>query len=214
MHFTSVGDGRQYADSPSVHLTFDDGPHSFYTPHILDLLSQHNVPATFCVIGRYAAEHPHITRRIIADGHEIANHTMNHPDLSKCEPTKVASEIAQANCAIKSVCPEARLRHVRAPYGLWTEHVLSCAARAGLGALHWSVDPRDWSRPGADAIVNAVLSSIQPGAIVLLHDGCPPDERKWGRDQGLRDQTICAVSHLIPALRSRGFAIRPIPHFH
>ncbi|WP_082847987.1 chitooligosaccharide deacetylase NodB [Bradyrhizobium sp. DOA9] len=214
LHFTKANNATDCAGLPSVHLTFDDGPDSVWTPHLLDVLAQHNVPATFCVIGRYATEHPHLIRRIIADGHEIANHTMTHPDLSRCEPANVASEIAQASRVITSVCPEARLRHIRAPYGLWTEHVLSCASRAGLAALHWSVDPRDWSRPGVDAIVNAVLHSIQPSSIVLLHDGCPPDERKWHCDLSVRDQTVSAVSRLIPALLNRGFAIRPIPHIH
>ncbi|MGF6875727.1 peptidoglycan/xylan/chitin deacetylase (PgdA/CDA1 family) [Paraburkholderia sp. MM5477-R1] len=67
-------------------------------------------------------------------------------------------------------CPQAAVRHMRAPYGIWTDEVVAEVAKAGLAALDWSVGPRDWSRPGVDAIVSAVLASVRPGAIVLLHD--------------------------------------------
>ncbi|MGV7219506.1 chitooligosaccharide deacetylase NodB [Bradyrhizobium sp. UFLA05-112] len=198
----------------SVYLTFDDGPNPFCTPGILDVLAEYRAPATFCVLGTYAANEPKLIRRMVAEGHEVANHTMTHPDLSKCEPDEVQYEILTASRAIMSVCPQAVVRHVRAPYGIWTEEVLAKSAKAGLAALHWSVDPRDWSCPGVDAIVGAVLASVRPGAIVLLHDGCPPDELGRCIHSGLRDQTLKALSQLIPALRDRGFAICPLPQLH
>ncbi|WP_028002359.1 chitooligosaccharide deacetylase NodB [Sinorhizobium arboris] len=195
----------------NVYLTFDDGPNPLFTPEILDVLEKHGVPATFFVIGAYAAEQPQLIRRMIAEGHEVANHTMTHPDLSRCGPSDVHHEILEANKAIRTACPQASVRHVRAPYGIWTEEVLATSAGAGLAPLHWSVDPRDWSRPGADAIVDAVLASVQPGAVVLLHDGCPPDEIRPGAEEGLRDQTVIALARLIPALRERGFGICALP---
>ncbi|UWU19409.1 chitooligosaccharide deacetylase NodB [Rhizobium sullae] len=196
------------ADDRSVYLTFDDGPNPFSTPQILDVLAEHRVPATFFVVGVFAKEQPDLIRRIVAEGHDVANHTMTHPDLTACEPQDIEREINEASRAILSACPEAAVRHIRAPYGAWTEDVLSKSASAGLEAVHWSSDPRDWSRPGVDAIVDAVLSTARPGAIVLLHDGCPPDEVGLS---GLRDQTLLALSRLIPALHSRGFAIRLLP---
>ncbi len=74
-----------------------------------------------------------------------------------------------------------------------------------------SVDPRDWSRPGVDAIVSAVLASVRPGAIVLLHDGCPPGESGRCCHAGLRDQTLMALSRLIPELHDCGFVISSLP---
>ncbi|KRR06494.1 chitooligosaccharide deacetylase NodB [Bradyrhizobium jicamae] len=198
----------------SVYLTFDDGPNPLCTPDVLDVLAEHRVPATFFVIGAYAADQPKLIRRMIAEGHEVANHTMNHPDLSRCEPAEVQHEILTASSVIGIACPQASVRHIRAPYGVWTEEALTTSARAGLAAVHWSVDPRDWSRPGVDAIVDTVLVSLRPGAIVLLHDGCPPDELGRDTDAGLRDQTLKALSHLIPALHDRGFAIRSLPQSH
>nr|WP_289851688.1 chitooligosaccharide deacetylase NodB [Sinorhizobium meliloti] len=192
----------------SVYLTFDDGPNPFCTPQILDVLAEYRVPATFFVIGAYAKEQPELIRRIVAEGHEVANHTMTHPDLSTCGPHEVEREIIEANKAIISACPQAEVRHIRAPFGAWSEDVLSTSASAGLRAIHWSSDPRDWSRPGVDAIVERVLSTARPGAIVLLHDGCPPDEAEL---LGLRDQTLLALSRIIPVLHGRGFAIRALP---
>ncbi|MET4037132.1 peptidoglycan/xylan/chitin deacetylase (PgdA/CDA1 family) [Bradyrhizobium sp. RT6a] len=91
---------------------------------------------------------------------------------------------------------------------------LAASAKAELAALHWSVDPQDWARPGVEAIVAAVLASLQPGAIVLLHDGCPPDELGRRPHAGRRDQTVMALAQLIPALHDRGFAIRSLPQPH
>nr|AAC80566.1 NodB [Bradyrhizobium sp. SNU001] len=161
--------------SRAVHLTFDDGPNPFCTPEVLDVLAQHRVPATFFVIGTYATEHPELIRRMIAEGHEVANHTMTHPDLSRCGLRSYTTRCCRR--AKPSVCGARWPRPgICEPYGIWTRDMLAVAARAGLTALHWSVDPRDWSRPGVDAIVNSVLANVRPGAIVLLHDGYPPDE--------------------------------------
>ncbi|MBB5536456.1 chitooligosaccharide deacetylase NodB [Rhizobium giardinii] len=195
----------------SVYLTFDDGPHPIFTPEVLDVLAQHQVPATFFVIGEYAADQPKLIQRMIAEGHEVANHTMTHPDLSICEPSEVQSQILEADRAIKSASRQASVRYIRAPYGIWTEEVLITVASAGLTAVHWSVDPRDWSNPGVDAIVSAVLDSIRPGAIVLLHDGCPPSELQPDNDASLRYQTVAALSRIIPALHDRGFVISALP---
>ncbi|UVD54808.1 chitooligosaccharide deacetylase NodB (plasmid) [Rhizobium sp. Pop5] len=194
----------------SVYLTFDDGPHPFCTPEILDILAEHRVPATFFVIGEFLADQSKLIQRMIAEGHEVANHTMTHPDLSDCEPDEVQRQILETNRVIKMAAPQAVVRHIRAPYGIWTEEVLKASANAELTAVHWSVDPRDWSLPGADAIVNDVLQSVRPGSIVLLHDGCPSSEMQQGTDRSLRHQTIMALSRIIPALHDRGFVFRSL----
>ncbi|WP_095205331.1 chitooligosaccharide deacetylase NodB [Mesorhizobium carmichaelinearum] len=199
------------AEDRSVYLTFDDGPNRFYTPDILTVLAEYRVPATFFVLGTYATNQPELIRRMVAEGHEVANHTMTHPDLSTCEPEEIERQIIEANGAIRAACPQAVPRLVRAPYGLWNEDVLSISARAGLTSVHWSVDPMDWSRPGVSAIVEAVLASIQPGAIILLHDGCPPDEVARCTISASRDQTLMALPHIISGLRDRRFVFRSLP---
>ncbi|MDK1389253.1 chitooligosaccharide deacetylase NodB [Sinorhizobium sp. 7-81] len=193
-----------------VYLTFDDGPNPLFTPEILDLLAEHRVSATFFVIGAYAKQQPELIRRMVAEGHEVANHTMTHLDLSTCGLGEIEREILEANSAIRMACPGAPVRHMRAPFGAWTEEVLAVSTKAEMAPVHWSVDPRDWSRPGVDAIVDSVLASVRPGAIVLLHDGCPPDELKPGSHASLRDQTVEALSRIIPALHDGGFSIHSL----
>ncbi|CDI12057.1 chitooligosaccharide deacetylase NodB [Agrobacterium pusense] len=192
----------------SVYLTFDDGPNPFCTPDILDVLAERRVPATFFVIGAYAADQPALIQRMVAEGHAVGNHTMTHPDLTTCRLEEIEYQITEASSAIKAASPQAAPKHMRAPYGLWNEDVLSISERAGLTPVHWSVDPRDWSRPGVNVIVDAVLNSVQPGAIVLLHDGCPPSELVGQSLSGLRDQTLMALSRVITGLHERGFFIR------
>lgn len=201
------GDGER-----SIFLTFDDGPNLFCTPQVLDVLAEHQALATFCVIGAYAARHPELIRRIAAEGHGVANHTMTHPDLSRCEPGEASREIVEASRVIRRICPQLPLDYLRAPYGVWTGEAHAAAALFELDPLSWSVDPQDWARPGADAIVETVLKDIRPGGIILLHDGCPPGELPDGSHAGLRAQTVMALQRLIPALHQRGFVFRPLPH--
>ncbi|MGX9120684.1 chitooligosaccharide deacetylase NodB [Mesorhizobium sp. BHbsci] len=201
------GTGRR-----AVYLTFDDGPNPVCTPDVLDLLAENQASATFFVIGAYAADQPKLIQRMIAEGHRVANHTMTHPDFSECRPSQIHYEILEANRVIRIACPQASVAHMRVPYGTWTEQALTTCVRAGLTPVHWSIDPRDWSRPGVDAIVDTVSGSVRPGAIVLLHDGCPPSEFRPDAQAGLRDQTLMALSRLIPELHERGFAIRSLPN--
>ncbi len=194
-----------------VYLTFDDGPHPIWTPKVLDLLAWHQVPATFCVVGAYAAEYPELIQRMVSEGHDVANHSLSHRDLSKCEPDQIRHEIAEANSLIQRACPAAAVRYMRAPYGKWTDEVIAESMKAGLMSLHWSVDPRDWSSPGAEAIVDSVLTSVLPGSIVLLHDGSPPDECDLHDHDASREQTVIALSRLIPRLKEMGFVISSLP---
>ncbi|WP_024510036.1 chitooligosaccharide deacetylase NodB [Bradyrhizobium sp. ARR65] len=207
-------EGRDRIERPGVYLTFDDGPNPRFTADILDVLAQHKVSATFFVIGAYALDQPKLIQRMVAEGHEVANHTMTHPDLSRCDPAEVEQEIFAASSAIRMANPQVCPRYMRAPYGMWTEEVLAVSARASLAAVHWTLDTRDWARPGVDAIIDTVLSSVRPGVIVLLHDGCPPEELSSSSDAALRDQTVSALSRLIPQLHERGFSIRSLPKPH
>ncbi|GAB7038872.1 chitooligosaccharide deacetylase NodB [Catenuloplanes niger JCM 9533] len=183
----------------TVSLTFDDGPHATYTPQILDVLAAERVTATFCLVGTQAQRYPALVRRIVADGHRLCNHSMRHDNMSTWTPAQIEADLLAANAAIRAAAPDARIPYFRAPYGAWGQ---SAAVAAGLGMarLGWTVDPRDWSRPGTDAIVTAVLAQLRPGGIVLMHDG-----------GGDRSQTVAALAVLIPRLRTDGwtFAVPP-----
>ncbi|CCD87683.1 Nodulation protein B (Chitooligosaccharide deacetylase) [Bradyrhizobium sp. ORS 285] len=204
--------GNESVDDRCVYLTFDDGPDRRNTSEILSVLSEYNVPATFCVLGVYALRERDLIRRMASEGHEIVNHSMSHADLSKCDIAELQYQIDQACFAIKSVCPGGVIRYFRAPYGRWTDSVIYCAAQRGMLPLYWSIDPRDWSRPGVDKIVSVVLEAARPGSVILLHDGCPPNEQGGGSRNCRRDETVLAVARLIPALHGLGLKIAALPN--
>lgn len=177
----------------SVFLTLDDGPDPTWTPQVLDVLRQHGVKATFCVVGRYARTYPALVRQIVAEGHALCNHTQNHAALDTLSPAAAETEIASAQSAIVAASGTAPTVF-RLPYGRGNAIVTAIAAKLGMATLGWNVDPSDYTRPGADQIVARVSQSVRPGAIVLLHDG-----------GGDRSQTVAAVQRLIPALRDAGY---------
>jgi peptidoglycan-N-acetylglucosamine deacetylase len=177
-----------------IALTIDDGPSPTWTPPILDLLARLDIRATFCVVGRQAAAHPSLVADVAAAGHQIANHTYTHRFLRDASPGRISTEITRATEAIAAATGGRRPRLFRAPGGEWSPAVLAeCAAR-GLRPLDWSVDPRDWSRPGASSIITTILTRTVPGAIILEHDG-----------GGDRSQTLQALTRVLPGLLDSGY---------
>jgi peptidoglycan/xylan/chitin deacetylase (PgdA/CDA1 family) len=177
-----------------VALTIDDGPDPEWTPKVLALLERLDVRATFCVVGRQAAAHPGLVAAVAGAGHLVANHTHTHTFLRTATASRVRSEIGRATEAITAATGGRPPALFRAPGGEWTPAVLAECAAQGLRPLGWSVDPRDWSRPGTTSIVRAILGSTVPGSIILEHDG-----------GGDRSQTLQALAEALPRLLDRGF---------
>jgi len=181
-------------DGPKVvALTIDDGPSPVYTPQILKILHRYGVIASFSMIGRNATAFPGVAREVAAAGHMIVNHTWDHYNLGSMSAVAVQEEISRATDAIHAATGE-RPGMFRAPYGVWPPAVFSYCARAGLTPLAWSVDPRDWSRPGVGAIVRDIESDSRTGSIILEHDG-----------GGNRSQTVAALKIWLPRLLAAGY---------
>ncbi len=179
---------------PAVALTFDDGPDPRWTPDVLDLLRRHGAVATFCVVGAQVAAHPDLVRDIVAAGHRLCDHTRTHDEgLAARSAEDMADEIVGARDDLAAVV-DAHVAYFRAPGGNWSPDVLELAVGSGMQPLGWSVDPRDWRRPGATAIVEAVQREVRPGAVILLHDG-----------GGRREQTVAALARLLPWLVDHGY---------
>ncbi|GGV22736.1 hypothetical protein GCM10010182_51250 [Actinomadura cremea] len=176
----------------TIALTIDDGPHPEWTPKTLDLLAEHDVRATFFIIGEQVREHRALTRRIADAGHQICNHTMHHPlSLAGMSTKGVRAEVAEAHDRIADatgVLPG----FFRAPGGNWSERVMDVIAEYGMLPIDWSIDPRDWARPGAGR-VRARLLEARDGDILLCHDG-----------GGDRSQTVKALRKAVPELKKRG----------
>ncbi|QDR83293.1 polysaccharide deacetylase family protein [Sporomusa termitida] len=153
-----------------VALTFDDGPCPPYTEQILDILQERQIPATFFVLGYNVAQYPDLTRRIVAEGHQLGNHTYTHVDLLKLNRRGVIEEIEKTNQAIAAAVGYAP--HVmRPPHGFRDAVVMDIMAEYQLKVVEWSVASRDWLNPGTAVIVDRTLRRVKNGSIILLHDG-------------------------------------------
>jgi len=172
-------------------MTFDDGPSPETTPRLLDMLKQRNIKATFFLIGENAAANPDLVRRILAEGHELGNHTWTHPQLSKLSDDRVTAEISKTQEAIKAASGYTPTL-LRPPYGAITSRQREWIAnRFGLNIILWSVDPFDWKRPGSSVITQRILSQARPGAIILSHD--------------IHKQTVDAMPATLDGLIGKGY---------
>jgi peptidoglycan/xylan/chitin deacetylase (PgdA/CDA1 family) len=181
-----------------VALTFDDGPSLYSSPPIIAYLERTHTPATFFVEGQYARLWPNLLRREWLDGFAIGMHTWNHPSMIRVSYQEREHQFGDTAKAIRDVLgKDACLWFWRPPYGDLNAGVFDQATAHGLTTLDWNDDPRDWSRPGVQAIVNTALSEATPGGIILFHDG-----------PALRDQTAAALPLILEGLKQRG--LRPV----
>lgn len=169
-----------------VALTFDDGPGP-HTARLLDHLARARVRATFFVVGAQAEANAALLRRIVAERHELGNHTWSHARLTGLPAEGVRREVQRTQQAVHR-CTGVRPRLFRPPYAVTDARV---ARAAGLPQIMWSVDPMDWRAADPERTVRAVLRDVHPGAIVLLHDTHAP--------------TVAAVPQILARLERRGY---------
>jgi len=156
-------------NGPFIAMTFDDGPHASNTPRLLDMLKARNIRATFFTVGSRTVTYPGIMRRIIADGHELANHTWTHPKLSSLSDNAVRSELKRAHSALVNLGVAPRM--YRPPYGAITARQKQWIMNEfGYPTIQWSVDPEDWRTKSAALTRSRILNQTRPGAIILVHD--------------------------------------------
>lgn len=181
---------------PFVALTFDDGPHPQLTPQLLDVLRKEGVRATFYVIGRNVETYPEIARRIVAEGHEIANHSWSHPTLTAISAARLEKEITSTTEVIQRVTGRTPT-NMRPPYGAVNERVRqSMFKNHGFDVIMWSVDPLDWRRPGAAVVRQRLVDGAKAGGILLAHD--------------IHPGTIEAMPGTIRDLKAKGFGFATV----
>ncbi len=184
----AAGEGRVLS------LTFDDGPDLRATPRLLEVLAAHAVPAVFFLWGDHVRDHPAVVRDLCAAGHVLGNHSMHHDDLASRSSDDIRGDLLETNAAIAAAAPGALVPWFRAPYGSWGASP-DVAAALGMQPLGWQVAVGDWEPPGVDELVRRVETGIEPGGVLLLHDG-----------GGDRTQTVDAVERLLPRLLSDGWS--------
>jgi peptidoglycan-N-acetylglucosamine deacetylase len=178
-------------DGNRVALTFDDGPTPGITDRILDELKRRKLHATFFMIGLRIAAAPDLARRVLAEGHDVGNHTFTHPKLTTLPDHEVEAEIQKTQDILYEVLNH-RGAWFRPPYGALRRNQAGIVQKAGLRVVLWNVDSADWSQPGEAKIAGTVLAETKPGSIILCHD--------------MHRQTADGLGPILDGLFERGFA--------
>ncbi|MFD9355511.1 polysaccharide deacetylase family protein [Streptomyces sp. NPDC060031] len=179
----------------AVNITIDDGPDPQWTPKVLQVLKKYDVKATFCMIGPQARDHPDLVKEVVAGGHRLCDHTMDHDVRMDKKPLEYQEkQILDAKKLIEQAAGDGvKVEYYRAPGGAFTPDSRRIAAAHGMRPLGWNVDSKDFSKPGAAAIVNTVKNEIRNGQTVLFHDG-----------GGNRSQTVDALDQVLSWLKAEG----------
>ena len=157
-----------------LYLTFDAGYENDFTPGILDTLKKHEVPAAFFLVGTYIKTNPELCKRIVDEGHIIANHTMSHPDMSKiASKDAFAKELQLVEDQYKAIIGAEMPKFYRPPSGTYCETNLKHAQELGYKTIFWSTAYKDWennNQPSRQEAFNKLMPRTHPGAIILLHN--------------------------------------------
>ncbi len=178
----------------TIAFTFDDGPNTELTPVVLDILAKHGIKTTFFVIGSEIDGDEAIIQRMVAEGHQVQNHTWNHPYLTQLSDEEVLRQLDQTSAAIVAAGAPTPV-YVRPPYGDYTPHVLDLIESRGMTAVTWTnaLDIRDWDGLSSAEIIDRVITNLEPGGVVLLHD--------------IQPNTVAALPDLINAVHQQGYCI-------
>ncbi len=172
-------------------LTFDDGPDAT-TVKIARYLAGEKVPAAFFFVGKKVAANPAAAKEVAALGFTVCNHSMNHSDLTRADAQALGKDITSCNDVIMSATGK-KPAYFRPPYGAFSKRLISAAEAQGLTSLLWTVDPFDWAEPGPSVVRDRVLSTVRPGAVILLHSN--------------HEQTLQALPGIVDGLRQKGYKL-------
>lgn len=163
---------RVNTTSKVVSFTFDDGSDGGHINEILAILKQHNIKATFFITGTAAQQHPSLIKNIVNQGHEVGNHSFNHPDFTKISAAQMRDQLNRSETAIKNASGKTSKPFFRPPFGAVNQTVLNTVGDAGYTrTIMWTIDTVDWRGDSAATMTNKVVNNIVPGAIVLMHAG-------------------------------------------
>jgi peptidoglycan/xylan/chitin deacetylase (PgdA/CDA1 family) len=184
-----------------VALTFDDGPSEPYTNNLLEVLERHKVKATFFMVGKNIEKYPDIAKAVLAQKHEVGNHSYSHTSLVLKSPSFVRSEIDKTDLLLQNLGVRGEI-YFRSPFGTQLFSVPWVLLEKKKKNILFDINtvPRDWCTQDAEIIAQRVINQIKPGAIILLHDG----------GKGSRFATVKATDIIIRELKKRGFKFATI----
>lgn len=165
-YITCVMNKEEDMDGRKIAITFDDGPHPYYTEQLLDGLQERGAKATFFLMGKQAEAYPELVLRMQAEGHLIGNHTYSHMQLGKNNREKFKAELVKTNELLLEITGE-ETQYVRPPYGSWDK---SIEEELTMIPVLWTIDPMDWCSSNVSGIVTKVTRKAKENAVILMHD--------------------------------------------
>ncbi|HET9947202.1 MAG TPA: polysaccharide deacetylase family protein [Patescibacteria group bacterium] len=208
-HFLSIPTGQRLstthvlgtssAPGPKIaYLTFDDGPNSLYHPMILDILHAYNVQATFFLVGKNVPSAHEAALATVKGGYLIGNHSFTHSFLPNLSNASILDELSRTDNILQSITYKPTL-FFRPPYGGVNQYVISDAHELGLRIFLWDVDPRDWSEPSTDDLVQRVVGATHNGSNILLHSN--------------HLATVKALPRIIETLQNEGYTFSKLDQY-
>ncbi len=167
-HISNVYHAHENAGM-KIALTFDDGPHPRLTPEILKILKKYNVPATFFLVGENVKNYPETVEKILADGHELGNHTYTHGRVSEYGFFEMKREFEACESAIYEIS-EYKTKLLRPPEGHLDGKIKAISKEMDYNIILWNIDTKDWAHTSPEAICKNVAEHISGGSIILMHD--------------------------------------------
>lgn len=178
---------EEKTEKKRIALTFDDGPHPIYTPQMLELLKEEQVPATFFLLGENVELYGDVVKEIAKEGHLIGNHTYHHVQITSLSLEEACKEIQETSDLIEELTGTGT-EYVRPPFGTWNEEL---EERLNLIPVMWSIDTKDWTTQNVDWIVRETVKHAEDHDIILMHDSY--------------QSTVDAVKRVIEQLEAEGF---------
>ena len=178
-----------------VAITLDGMWGSKYTPQLLKIFRKHNINITFFFGGNWLEEYPHLVKEIVANGHEIGNHSYTHPHMAQLGREEIIEELSRTGELIKELTGK-RSDLFRPPFGEYNNRLIKTSREQGYHVIQWSIDSLDWKDVSTDFIVKTVIKDISPGEIILMHNN--------------GSHTAEALERLIPKLKDKGYQIVPL----
>ncbi|WFA07415.1 MULTISPECIES: polysaccharide deacetylase family protein [Bacillus] len=182
---------RGHPDKPMVSFLINVAWGNEHLEKMLPILNKHHVKATFFLEGKWVKNHPDLAKSIVKGGHEIGNHSYNHPDMSRLTRERISEQLRMTNEQIKETLG-VKPKWFAPPSGSFRKEVVDQAHQMGMGTVMWTVDTIDWQKPQPAVLQQRVLSKVHNGAMILMHP---------------TDPTAKSLDALIQNLHEKGYHI-------
>lgn len=183
-------------EEKKIAISFDAAWGAEYTSKIMDILEEKNIKTTFFLVGFWVEKYPDKVKEIAQRGHEIANHSTTHPQMSKLGKEQIISEIMSTQKKIEELAGDRAVRLIRPPFGDYNDLLINTCREIGFYPIQWDVDSLDWKELGVSPMYDRVTKKVQNGSIILFHNNAK--------------YTTEALPSILDYLLAEGYTIVPV----